>query len=62
VALRDHYYSRCSAPLQIDPGLWQSILPRVLTGFAEGRFMRYNSDHVASHSAITGIVESYKVE
>jgi hypothetical protein len=36
--------------------------PRVLTGFAEERFMRYNSDTVAPHSAITGIAESYKVE
>jgi hypothetical protein len=34
---------------------------QVLTGFAES-FMRYNSDPVASHSAITGIAESYKVE
>jgi hypothetical protein len=40
----------------------ESILPRVLTGFAEERFMRYNSDSVAPHSAITGIAESYKVE
>jgi hypothetical protein len=50
VALRDNCFSGCSAPLQIDPGLWhqnQSI-PRILTGFAEERFMRYNSDPVAA--------------
>jgi hypothetical protein len=34
----------------------------VLTGFAEDRFMRYNSDPVAQHSAIIGIAECYKVE
>jgi hypothetical protein len=59
VALRDHCCSAWSALLQIRLKPWAGLILNATNQdqFAAERFIRYNSDPVAPHFAITGIAD-----
>jgi hypothetical protein len=59
VALRDHCYSALSTLLQIWLKPWVGMIFNATNQdqFAAERYICYNSDPLAPHSAITGIAE-----